>query len=153
MGCYTGSCTINSALAGYRDLFSSPPQRALVDAHVPLLLMDFHGLTGGAQAYTYNFQLPASPELDKTVFAMDPAELDPRALSDFGEWFAESMAQNNFEWAKGNLEAGAHDGSLIGQAAAHMRKLWLGTERLFTGERPDGLQEQFRGFLQRGHEM
>lgn len=64
VGCYTGSCTINSALAGYRGLFSSPPQRALVDAHVPLLLMDFHGLTGGAQAYTYNFQLPASPELD-----------------------------------------------------------------------------------------
>jgi hypothetical protein len=45
-------------------LFSSPPQRAVLDAHVPLLLMNFRDLTGGSQAYTYNFQLPASPELD-----------------------------------------------------------------------------------------
>ena len=64
VGCLTGTCTIAAAQSTYRSLFATPPQRALVDAHVPLLLMDFPGLTGGAQAYTYNFQLPASPELD-----------------------------------------------------------------------------------------
>ena len=50
--------------ATYGNLFPTPPQRALVDAHVPLLLMALPDLTGGAQAYTYNFQLPLSPELD-----------------------------------------------------------------------------------------
>ena len=64
VGCFWGSCATGSPLSEYRTLFASPPQRALVDAHVPLLLMDFHGLTGGGQAYTYNFQLPASAELD-----------------------------------------------------------------------------------------
>ena len=65
VGCLgTGPCSSRSALTPYRGLFSSPPQRAVVDAHVPLLLMDFRDLTGGSQAYTYNFQLPASPELD-----------------------------------------------------------------------------------------
>lgn len=47
--------------------FPTPPQRAVLDAHEAPLLMDFHGLTGGAQAYTYNFQLPTSPELDGWV--------------------------------------------------------------------------------------
>jgi hypothetical protein len=64
VGCFTRSCSSGSGLTSYRDLFSSPPQRALVDAHVPPLLMNFRDLTGGSQAYTYNFQLPASPELD-----------------------------------------------------------------------------------------
>jgi hypothetical protein len=64
VGCLIGHCTITSAEVAYRNLFAAPPQRALVDAHVPLLLMALPDLTGGAQAYTYNFQLPLSPELD-----------------------------------------------------------------------------------------
>jgi len=64
VGCIIGRCTTGSATTAYRNLFTNPPQRALVDAHVPQLLMAFPDLTGGAQAYTYNFQLPASPELD-----------------------------------------------------------------------------------------
>lgn len=64
VGCFIGSCATGKGLSAYRTLFSAPPQRALVDAHVPLLLMDFSGLTGGNQAFTYNFQLPASAELD-----------------------------------------------------------------------------------------
>jgi hypothetical protein len=63
-GCVIGSCTSGSGVAAYRNLFPTPPQRAVVDAHVPLLLMALPDLTGGAQAYTYNFQLPLSPELD-----------------------------------------------------------------------------------------
>jgi hypothetical protein len=65
VGCVTGTlCSADSVLSTYQTLFSVPPQRALVDAHVPLLLMDLPGLTGGSQAYTYNFQLPISSELD-----------------------------------------------------------------------------------------
>ena len=64
VGCLIGSCATGSGLAGYRTLFATPPQRVVVDAHVPLLLMAGPDLTGGGQAYTYNFQLPASPELD-----------------------------------------------------------------------------------------
>jgi hypothetical protein len=64
VGCLVATCPNGVDLSVYRGLFSAPPQRALVDAHVPLLLMDFSGLTGGSQAYTYNFQLPPSPELD-----------------------------------------------------------------------------------------
>ena len=64
VGCLIGSCATGSGLAAYQTLFATPPQRALVDAHVPLLLMAAPDLTGGGQAYTYNFQLPASPELD-----------------------------------------------------------------------------------------
>jgi hypothetical protein len=64
VGCLIGSCSSGSGLTAYRGLFSSPPQRAVLDAHVALLLMNFRDLTGGSQAYTYNFQLPASPELD-----------------------------------------------------------------------------------------
>jgi hypothetical protein len=65
VGCLSAKCHRGAAdLSVYQGLFSAPPQRALVDAHVPLLLMNFQDLTGGSQAYTYNFQLPASPELD-----------------------------------------------------------------------------------------
>jgi hypothetical protein len=64
VGCLIGSCATGSGLSTYRSLFNTPPQRAVLDAHVPLLLMDFPGLTGGSQAYTYNFQLPISAELD-----------------------------------------------------------------------------------------
>jgi hypothetical protein len=65
VGCLSAKCHRGAAdLSVYRGLFSAPPQRALVDAHVPLLLMNFQDLTGGSQAYTYNFQLPASAELD-----------------------------------------------------------------------------------------
>jgi hypothetical protein len=64
VGCFIGSCATSSGLAAYATLFNSPPQRVLVDAHVPLLLMAAPDLTGGSQAFTYNFQLPASPELD-----------------------------------------------------------------------------------------
>ena len=65
VGCLSPKCDRGAAdLSVYRGLFSAPPQRALVDAHVPLLLMNFNGLTGGSQAYTYNFQLPTSAELD-----------------------------------------------------------------------------------------
>ncbi|HKW59577.1 MAG TPA: hypothetical protein VJR46_07465 [Candidatus Dormibacteraeota bacterium] len=65
VGCLLNRCGPAEDLTG--SPFRSPPQRAVVDAHVPALLMDFHGLTGGSQAYTYNFQLPASPELDNWV--------------------------------------------------------------------------------------
>jgi hypothetical protein len=64
VGCIIGSCTTGSGLDPYRSLFATPPQRLVVDAHVPLLLMAARELTGGGQAYTYNFQLPTSPELD-----------------------------------------------------------------------------------------
>ena len=64
VGCLIGSCATGSGLAGYRTLFATPPQRVVVDAQVPLLLMAGADLTGGGQAYTYNFQLPTSPELD-----------------------------------------------------------------------------------------
>ena len=64
VGCLIGSCTSGSGLDPYRSLFSTPPQRMVVDAHVPLMLMAARELTGGGQAYTYNFQLPTSPELD-----------------------------------------------------------------------------------------
>lgn len=64
VGCFTGFCATGSGLAPYRSLFATPPQRVVVDAHVPLLLMAGRDLTGGGQAYTYNFQLPLSPELD-----------------------------------------------------------------------------------------
>ncbi len=64
VGCIQDNCRLETAATIYGSLFPAPPQRALVDAHVPLLLMDFRGLTGGGQAYTYNFQLPASSELD-----------------------------------------------------------------------------------------
>jgi len=64
VGCFTGSCATGSGLAPYRSMFATPPQRVVVDAHVPLLLMAGRDLTGGGQAYTYNFQLPISPELD-----------------------------------------------------------------------------------------
>jgi len=64
VGCLIGSCTTGSGQAAYRSLFTTPPQRVVVDAHVPLLLMGARELTGGGQAYTYNFQLPTSPELD-----------------------------------------------------------------------------------------
>jgi hypothetical protein len=64
VGCLIGSCPTGSGLDVYRSLFATPPQRVVVDAHVPLLLMAGRDLTGGGQAYTYNFQLPTSPELD-----------------------------------------------------------------------------------------
>jgi hypothetical protein len=64
VGCLIGSCATGSGLGPYRSLFSTPPQRMVVDAHVPLMLMAARELTGGGQAYTYNFQLPTSPELD-----------------------------------------------------------------------------------------
>jgi hypothetical protein len=64
VGCLIGSCAAGSGLDPYRSLFSTPPQRVVVDAHVPLMLMAARELTGGGQAYTYNFQLPTSPELD-----------------------------------------------------------------------------------------
>jgi hypothetical protein len=64
VGCLIGSCATGSGLAPYRSMFATPPQRVVLDAHVPLLLMAARELTGGGQAYTYNFQLPTSPELD-----------------------------------------------------------------------------------------
>ncbi len=64
LGCFIGSCATGSGLTPYRSLFATPPHRLVVDAHVPLLLMAARELAGGGQAYTYNFQLPASPELD-----------------------------------------------------------------------------------------
>lgn len=68
VGCDLSSCRRGQAqLDRMGEAFPSPPQRAVVDAHVPQLLMNFHQLTGGAQAYTYNFQLPSSPELDNWV--------------------------------------------------------------------------------------
>ncbi|HEV2953148.1 MAG TPA: hypothetical protein VG015_03555 [Candidatus Dormibacteraeota bacterium] len=48
---------------------SGPPQRAVLDANNSDLLKNFHQLTGGGQAYGYNFQLIGSPELDS--FALD----------------------------------------------------------------------------------
>ncbi len=64
VGCYLQGCDglarQQALLAG---LFAAPPQRAAVDAHTPLLLENLHGITGGGQAYGYNYQLLGSPEL------------------------------------------------------------------------------------------
>ena len=111
VGCTTGRCTLETAAAQYGPLFDNrPPQRALVDAHVPLLLMDFHGLTGGAQAYTYNFQLPASPELDN--------------------WMLDSMLNRRGTTAKSELAAVAGIDAVVlgdtqaGQAADYQALGW-----------------------------
>ncbi len=48
----------------YRTLFPAAPERAVLDAHAGSLLMAFHDLVGGGQAYGYAFQLLPTPELD-----------------------------------------------------------------------------------------
>lgn len=65
VGCFLTHCRQEAVLrARQAATLRGPPQRGVLDAWVAPLLMDFHDLTGGAQAYSYNFQLPSTPELD-----------------------------------------------------------------------------------------
>jgi hypothetical protein len=66
VGCILEACTKGKqpAVDAVRTLFSDPPERAALDAHSDTLLKAFHYLTGGGQAYSYNYQLLPSPELN-----------------------------------------------------------------------------------------
>ena len=62
VGCIIQQCHI--VPGALPNPFAQPPQRAVLDAHSANYLMAFHDATGGAQFYTYNFQLEPSPALD-----------------------------------------------------------------------------------------
>ena len=70
VGCYLPGCALlANQEAQLAASFNSPPQRAALDAHTSLLLQDVHRITGGGQAYGYNYQLLGSPELADYVKA------------------------------------------------------------------------------------
>jgi len=64
LDCLSATCTDRAGVRRpYDSLSPSAPDRAVLDAHVPQLLMAFHDLAGGGQSYAYAFQLVPSPEL------------------------------------------------------------------------------------------
>jgi hypothetical protein len=84
VGCFMLDCAraISQERAD-RAAYSRPLQKTVLDANSGAFLMDFHGLTGGSQAYTYNFQLPPSPELDSDMLDHMLAGGDARAKANW----------------------------------------------------------------------
>ncbi len=132
VGCALPLCPNELPLTQFGGLFAAPPQRAVLDAHVAPLLMDFNGLTGGAQAYTYNFQLPASPELDNWV-------LDSM-LNRPGTEVKKELAQTT------GIDAVVLGKTQVGRAADYSALGWAQTSSaplIFVNPAPSGLASEW----------